>query len=663
YVIRGNNPTANISAVWEPNEWLLGNSKSQFFFTFPSLPLMVAHALIWTTIYFILIKCSNNLGTVLSRLCVTIPCILYIFLIIGMSISGFHFGMKNEIEKEISQQKRDDDPFDYWADIRGFYRTSILTVDYSGAFSGLLLFATSRLRPGAKSLNALLLLPLMMLVPMLLTILRNGCEGHVAEQQPAYTIYASTDETISFDLLPVCFATSKAGTLWAIVYYAAQFLYTSLGPMIVYVSFIYQSFVDDVPTVQNFAPLFFALIISTFAAPSVLLYMPLGTKITTLFRYTSQSSIVQILCYIIIYFVYGWQTIESDVLTIANEPNSVSLLQYLIRPTSPIYTVLMFTLVPALLCTKFTAVFDLLLRGNDVLQHIDAGTCFIPGPIWMRRIIGYGIMFAPTLIVTIFASYTMYIMMVRHKLPFRDLLKPTSDWMAHTAVNTTRPRPHSLAYGLYNSLFQISYDTAFFGLFVVEIFFGIAIFCVFALNSLSIVGFSASNTANDYRTLMLFTFVLLHGYALIEMRKCQMREQQPNRLMLYIGVATMETAMLNGYMWMYASDHSWGIDAAPLIIILRNSLLGKRLPREVHNLLYRTHEIEREADVHKEALLRKVDVIRGCCILLGIAIRAHLLDQIRPTRTRDATEIYEVDTVLAMDAEDDSPIIFDLARA
>lgn len=34
-----------------------------------------------------------------------------------------------------------------------------------------------------------------------------------------------------------------------------------------------------------------------------------------------------------------------------------------------------------------------------------------------------------------------------------------------------------------------------------------------------------------------------------------------------------------------------------------------------------------------------ISVIRGCCILLGIAIRAHLLDQIRPTRTRDATEV------------------------
>ncbi|PIO59198.1 hypothetical protein TELCIR_19348 [Teladorsagia circumcincta] len=78
-----------------------------------------------------------------------------------MSLSGFHFGTPS-IEKEISQQKRDDDPFDYWADIRGFYRTTILTVDYSGAFSGLLLFATSRLRPGAKSLNALYLLPMMM---------------------------------------------------------------------------------------------------------------------------------------------------------------------------------------------------------------------------------------------------------------------------------------------------------------------------------------------------------------------------------------------------------------------------------------------------------------------------------------------------------------------
>ncbi|PIO62665.1 hypothetical protein TELCIR_15765 [Teladorsagia circumcincta] len=151
-----------------------------------------------------------------------------------MSLSGFHFGTPS-IEKEISQQKRDDDPFDYWADIR--------------------------------------------LVPTMMTVLRNGCEGHVADQQPAYTVYASTDETISFDLLPVCFATSRAGSLWAVVYYSAQFLYTSLGPMIVFVSFIYQSFVDDVPTVQNFASLFFAFIVTVFAVPSVLLYMPVSAQI------------------------------------------------------------------------------------------------------------------------------------------------------------------------------------------------------------------------------------------------------------------------------------------------------------------------------------------------------------------------------------------------
>ncbi|KAK6012366.1 hypothetical protein OSTOST_22488 [Ostertagia ostertagi] len=101
--------------------------------------------------------------------------------------------------------------------------------------------------------------------------------------------------------------------------------------------------------------------------------------------------------------------------------------------------------------------------------------------------------------------------------------------------------------------------------------------------------------------------------------------------------------MLNGYMWMYATDHSWGIDVAPLIIIICTTSAVKS---KVFFLI-----------------MVLLSVIRGCCILLGIAIRAHLLDQIRPTRTRDATEIYEVDTVLAMDAEDDSPIIFDLARA
>lgn len=175
------------------------------------------------------------------------------------------------------------------------YRTSLLLVDYTGAFTGILLFATSRLRTGAAPLSALILVPLMMIVPMLLTIIRAGCEGHVADQQPHYKIYTSTgtlplchsvllqtpnsfsDETVSFDVLPVCFATSYAGPLWSVTYFAAQLLYTSIGPMVIYAYFIYQSFIDEFPAIQNKPNLFFAGLIAFFAVPSVFLYMPVSS--------------------------------------------------------------------------------------------------------------------------------------------------------------------------------------------------------------------------------------------------------------------------------------------------------------------------------------------------------------------------------------------------
>uniref|UniRef100_A0A1I7WBR3 ABC transmembrane type-1 domain-containing protein n=1 Tax=Heterorhabditis bacteriophora TaxID=37862 RepID=A0A1I7WBR3_HETBA len=99
-----------------------------------------------------------------------------------MSISGFHFG--TSVKQELSAQQRENDSLDFWTDVRGLYRTSLLIVDYSGAFTGLLLFATSRLRQGSSPLNAILLVPMMMVVPLLLTILRSGCEGRIADNQP-----------------------------------------------------------------------------------------------------------------------------------------------------------------------------------------------------------------------------------------------------------------------------------------------------------------------------------------------------------------------------------------------------------------------------------------------------------------------------------------------
>ncbi|CAI4231675.1 unnamed protein product [Auanema sp. JU1783] len=628
YYVRGNAISDKMPDAWEPNEWYLGHSTELFEFAWPSVRLTLGHALIWILILICVEKLQQGSQSWFIKIFVVLPVALYTVLMMGMSVSGFHFGLPS-IQTEIDEQKRDSDPFDFWADVRGLFRTSLLLVDYSAAFTGIILYATSRVKIGSSQLNPYFLLSALLVVPTMLTILRSGCEGHITDLQPAYKAYISTDETISFDLLPVCFATSRFGPLWSVLYFTAQLLYSSIGPMVIYTSFIYQSFVDEIPTVQNKCRLFLVSFTCVISVLSLFLYMPMGTKITLLFRYASQSSILQILCFIVIFFVYGWQTVEADVLTMSNENGAVSFLNYLLRPTSPIFTILLFTVIPALLCAKFVAVFDLLVDGNDIVKHIDAGASFIPGTVFTRRLIGYGIMFMPIFIVTAYASYTMYSMCIRHKLPYVDLLKSTTDWMQHTSVNNTRPREHSLAYGLFNSLSHISYKTLLLLLFIFETFVALVLILMFFLNSLSFLGFSSSTSANHYRSLMLFVLVLSHLYSLYEIRSSQRNWDSPERLSIYIAVATMECAMLNGYMWMFTTDHSWGIDGQPLLLIFLNT------------------------------------VLRGAFIIMAIAIRAHMTELIRPPtrRTRDASEIYDVDTVAEMDAEDDSPIIFDVARA
>lgn len=183
----------------------------------------------------------------------------------------------------------------------------------------------------------------MMIVPVLLTILRAGCEGHVADQQPHYKIYTTTgnfflalvnqlipDETVSFDVLPVCFATSTAGPLWAITYYAAQLLYTSIGPMVCVSYSLFHLIIDHLcllhlPVLRRRVPFHPEQAISLLCRTGGLLrraiHLPLharrsllrsfltsvqlGTKIITLFRYVSQASVVHILCFVVIFLIYG----------------------------------------------------------------------------------------------------------------------------------------------------------------------------------------------------------------------------------------------------------------------------------------------------------------------------------------------------------------------
>ncbi|CAD6196632.1 unnamed protein product [Caenorhabditis auriculariae] len=625
YTIRGDDYPLHFTDPWKTNEWYYGPASMTFYFWFPSLPLVIAHTVTWLAIAVILLKYSHRLNQILTKVCIALPLALYLAVVMGLTVTGFYFGKTTTEYRD--GRKISENLADFWSNVTGGFRTSLTAVDYSTAFTGIVLFATSRLRSGAGQLNALYIVPAMMVVPAIQTIIYSGCEGHVTHLQPAYHVYISTEETVTFDLFPVCFATSTWGPLWSFLYFTAQYLYSSFGPMLVYSSLIYQSFIDEWPTIQNAPRTYISIFVACFTVPSfLLLYMPYGTKIVALLRYTSQEPVVQILAFVVIFFVYGWQRIEQDVLTTTASSASPSLFEYIIRPTSPVYTIAQFIIIPMLLCAKFVAIFDLLISGRDIFKHIEAGARFIPVATWLAAMIGYLIMFAPVVIVVAIASYTLFDMVVRHKLPFAEAIKPTADWMSHVSVSVTRPKPHSLAYGIYNSLLKVSYPTVLFLLFLFETFIGFTLVVLFFLNSLPLIGLTPT-VPNNYRSCMLLVFVILHIIALFEMRRSQQNTEEPSRLSLYIGVATLEMAMLNGYMWMFASDHAWGLDWMPFVLILCNTW------------------------------------IRGTCIAIAIAVRANMIELTRPSRARDASEIYDADVGVEMDAEDDSPVIFDLARA
>lgn len=640
YVIRGNPVPEKMPTKWIGNAWYLGDYHDAFYWAFPSIPLLAAHAVTWFLIFHILSRYYDRLGDILFKVFITAPAVLYMTCVIGLTGFGFHYktvGVEGEIGEEIIAQ----DAADFWSDIKGAFRTSILIVDYSSAFTGFVLLATSRLRSGVNGLNALMLVPLMMLVPTMQTILRLGCEGHVADVQPEYRIYASTDETISFDLLPVCFASSHFGPIWSGLYFMAQYLYTSLGPMLVYVTFIYQAFIDDFPIVQNSPKRCIGMIALAFFLPSMFLYMPLGTRVAAFFRYTSQTCFVEVTIFVLVFFVYGWQRLEQDVLMTSETPARPSIMEYFTRPTSPIFTFLQFTIVPMLILAKFVAVFDFLRKGHDVNLHIDSGVSFLPLPTVISRVIGYLLVFAPVIIMIVGASLQAFQMVKKHGLPWSDTVKPSPEWMAHASVNTHKPRVHSIAYGILSRLVfrKISYRTAIFCLFVVETFTGMLLIVLFFLNTSAVLNYhDGGRIANEYRSIMLLVFSSLHIYSLYLMRKAfQYAQIEGEKLSLYIGVATMEMAMFNAYMWMYAENHQWGTDWPPLILVLTNTF------------------------------------IRGTCIMLAIAIRAHSIEHSRPSNTREASEVdpeelargnipADVDGNGDDEDDDDSPVIFDLAH-
>ncbi|KAM3720146.1 Sodium- and chloride-dependent GABA transporter [Dirofilaria immitis] len=604
YAIRKLSHYTNISN-WIPNVWYFEDPTimGKFSIEFPVFSLTIAHISIWLILFLIVKKYGTNPGWFLARFCLLLPLTLYTILICCLTIFGFSFSKSNE--REISPENIEKYPFQYFSEIHGFFRTTIALVDYSSTFTGILIFASSRINPGNMPMNALALLTAQLLPPTFFYVLKDGCNGHLANIQPAYDSYAAT----------------------------ANLLYTCIGPMVVLLIFIYNSFVEQFAFVERFRTLLLTLLCIVFATTGLLLCMPMGTSFSTLLQYVSQSSITQLFLFISVFFIYGWYNLDSDIRIMTNINNNRSLTIFLFGATSPLYTILLFTSVPAFLVAKLVSVFDLLMNGMDIEKHIDYGTAFISSSKILNRFFGYLILFGPTVIIIIFAFVAFYINVILYRMPWGAIMDATTDWISHTSLRqTTNPKLAPISHRIFTSFFKISYRTTLYFIFIIEIFIGIVLFFLFIGNVFYIRLANNNNTnmaaAGNFRTVLFLGLLTFHILSLIELRWALKRWDHSSRLTLYIAVATIEMAFLNGYMFVAGVNHSWGLDYQPFLVIFINT------------------------------------IIRGIMIAIVIAIRWNMMEMSHPTRTRDATEIYDATGDLDNDIEhdDDIPTIYEMRR-
>ncbi|VDN01900.1 unnamed protein product [Thelazia callipaeda] len=631
YVIRRVPHNVNLS-VWAPNAWYFEDQSmtQKFSIEFPAFSLSLAHVLIWCTLFFISKRYGPSPGWFLSRFCILLPLMFYAILISGLTIFGFSFGKTNE--REISPEDVEKYPFQYFSEIHGFFRTTVALMDYSSAFTGILIFASSRIRSGNLPMNALALLTAQFLPPAILYVIKEGCNGHLAKIQPAYDSYAATDETFSFDTAAACFATVTGGPIWAILFYSANLMYNCIGPMVVLLLFIYNSFAEQFVFVEQFRTFLLALLCTVFAATGLLLCMPMGTSFSTLLHYVSQSSLTQLFLFIVVFFVYGWYNLDTDVRIMIDADQNHSMLTYLLGVTSPVYTVLLFTAVPALLVAKLVSVFDLLMTGMDIERHIDYGTSFISSSKTLNRFFGYLILLGPSVITGIFAIVAFYVHVMRYKMPWGSIMDATADWISHTSLRqAVSPKPAPISHRIFITLFSISYRTALRGIFLIEVLIGVILFFLFIGNTFYIrfVGDANAAVAGNFRTILFLGLITFHILSLIEMRWTLKRWDHSSRLTLCIAVTTMEMAFLNGYMWVAAVNHSWGLNYQPFLVIFVNT------------------------------------IIRGVLLSILIAVRWNITEMSHPTRTRDATEIYDATADLDNDVDHEEggvPTIYEMRR-
>jgi hypothetical protein len=114
-------------------------------------------------------------------------------------------------------------------------------------------------------------------------------------------------------------------------------------------------------------------------------------------------------------------------------------------------------------------------------------------------------------------------------------------------------RPPPLSHRIFVTLCVISYRTALFIIFAVEILVTLLLLFVTIVHGLFATfhdyGYNDRQTSNAYRTVLLICLSVGQIWAVYQLRQALKLWDGPSRLTPYIAVATMETAVLNGYLW------------------------------------------------------------------------------------------------------------------
>ncbi|TMS32737.1 hypothetical protein L596_000542 [Steinernema carpocapsae] len=619
YCVRGLDKYESDKQTWQPNGWYYGYSDHDSIF--PSIALFCANIIVWMLIFVITRKDERHASTIVSRACLFVPWLIYVFLLVYHTFVEFSFAEFSETtDQPIKRKVIEGFPYVFFSDVYGFFSSTLAFIDYSVAFSGIIIYASSRTRPTGRPLNVPLLCIFQMFIPMALYGLQHGCKGHLRSHQPAYDTYSGSDATVIFDTMAVCFANTSMGPVWSILYFAATFLYNAIGPMAIFVMFVQNSLIEQFPSLEGMKPHVSAAICAMFAVSATTLFTPVGTAFSTLFEYTTQASVTQVVAFAAIMFLCGWHKLERSMNSLVGNASG-SLVEFIIGHSSPVFSILLFVSVPMFLALKYVSEFDLLLESVDVSKHIEYAVQGLTPFSFINTAFGYAIVFMPFAIILNLAMYNIYYTIRVEKMPLSSAFKETVHFGSPNSLGQTIDDSP-----LVTSLFKRCFfqdRTLVLILGIIEALVAVMLMCLFGRYTFF---HPAQEDINPYRIFVIFVLLTLNLMQLIELKWLHYWDS-PYRINFHIAVSTLETAFLNAYLLMAAFNHSNVTDDNALFVMLLHTFF------------------------------------RTLLLSMAITIRSKLV-QNRPSRTRDVTEIYDINNGLddhGDDRDDDSPIVYNLS--